>query len=163
MRRVLRESPTPLAPSPWPGRLAEPSVTSDAGPDPRPDLDEHVHVGRVIEGKVTRHAPFGIFVDIGNPHSPGLAEFPDEYPRGMAAFPAIGSQLTCVVVGFRRMQPDGRMQAQVSLRPSRLRAAACVGRVEALPPEHRFAFLRELTADGDAAVTEAAAWRARLL
>ena len=112
---------------------------------------------------MTRHAPFGIFVDLGEPRSPGLAEFPDEYPQGMADFPAIGSQLTCVVVGFRRLQPDGRMQAQVSLRPSRLRAAACVGRVEALPPEHRFAFLRELMADGDAALTEAAAWRARLL
>ena len=115
---------------------------------------------------VTRHAPFGIFVDVGDPRLPGvvlLPEFADETQHGMPAFPAIASQLTCVLLGLSRMQPDGRLQPRLTLRPSRLRAAACAGRVEALPPEHRFAFLRKLMADGDVALTEAAAWRARLL
>jgi len=48
---------------------------------------------------------------------------------------------------------------KLSLRTSRLRAAAFVGRLEALTPERRFAFLRDVMANGYANVTEAAAWR----
>lgn len=139
-------------------------VPSDEGPVRLPDLYEQLHIGQVIKGTVLRHAPFGIFVDIGDARSPGLAEFFDQDRRDdMVELPAVGSLVSCILLGFSRLQPDGRIQARFSLRQSRIRAAAVASRVEQVPPEHRFAFLYQLMADGNTDLTEAAAWRAWLL
>ncbi|MBV8893441.1 MAG: hypothetical protein JO352_35800 [Chloroflexi bacterium] len=118
------------------------------------------HIGQLVEGVVVAHRPFGVLVDIGNPRFPGAALLPeldDCLPGTIPEFPDIGSHVTGALTGF------SGTQARLTLRPSRVRAAIRVSRIESLPKSERFGLLRNALHDRDGSVSQAAAWHAWIL
>ena len=62
-------------------------------------------IGKLIYGKVEFHAPFGVFVDIGDEDVKGIIQIPDfSDSRAMTPemYPEIGSLVGAVVVGILR-------------------------------------------------------------
>jgi ribosomal protein S1 len=66
-------------------------------------LKEKYKIGQVLQGKVLRHAPYGIFLDIGEMGVKGLVRIPDFLDEGSMSeemYPEVGSQVTGVVIGY---------------------------------------------------------------
>lgn len=75
-------------------------------------------VSRIVNGAVTSHFPFGIFVDLGDSEAIGLiqiTEFLENERMTPERYPAIGAKVTAVVLGHT---DEGRKQVWLSLRPS---------------------------------------------
>ena len=77
-------------------------------------------VGLVVEGTVSAHHPFGIFVDLGDPVATGLVQITDFVDSGamtLDRYPAIGSSVKAVVLGHTE---EVRKQVWLGMRPSQL-------------------------------------------
>lgn len=75
-------------------------------------------VGELIHGKVEYHAPFGIFVDLGDNKVRGLVQITDFVDTGDMTpemYPDIGSPIGAVVIGYTE---DERHQVWLSVKPS---------------------------------------------
>ena len=60
-------------------------------------------LGQFVQGKVEFHAPFGVFVDIGESSVKGLIKIPDFLDEGEMQekmYPEIGTTIGAVVVGY---------------------------------------------------------------
>ncbi len=60
-------------------------------------------LGQFVQGKVEYHAPFGVFVDIGESSVKGLIKIPDFLDEGemtQQMYPEIGMTIGSVVVGY---------------------------------------------------------------
>ena len=80
-------------------------------------------LGELIYGKVEHHAPFGIFVDIGDGTVRGLVQITDFVDSGQMTpemYPDVGSAIGAIVVGYTE---DDRNQIWLSVRPSVLQKA----------------------------------------
>jgi ribosomal protein S1 len=59
--------------------------------------------GQCIQGRVEFHAPFGVFVDIGESTAKGLIKIPDFLDDGKMTeemYPEVGTTIGAVVVGY---------------------------------------------------------------
>lgn len=80
-------------------------------------------LGELIHGKVEHHAPFGIFVNIGDEKVQGLVQITDFVDTGDMTpemYPDIGSPIGAVVIGYTQ---DDRNQIWLSVKPSVLQKA----------------------------------------
>lgn len=80
-------------------------------------------LGKLIHGKVEHHAPFGIFVDIGDENVRGIVQITDFVDTGDMTpemYPDIGSPIGAVVIGYTQ---DERNQVWLSVKPSVLQKA----------------------------------------
>jgi ribosomal protein S1 len=76
-------------------------------------------LGDLIHGKVEYHAPFGIFVNIGDDTVRGMIQITDFVDTG-EMYPDIDSPIGAVVVGYTE---DDRNQVWLSVKPSVLQKA----------------------------------------
>jgi ribosomal protein S1 len=79
--------------------------------------------GELIYGRVEHHAPFGIFIDIGDDVVRGIVQitdFVDDGDMTPEMYPDIGSPIGAVVVGYTE---DDRNQVWLSVKPSVLQKA----------------------------------------
>lgn len=75
-------------------------------------------LGKLIYGKVAFHAPFGVFVDIGDENVKGIIQITDFLDSGSMnpeMYPEIGSAVGAIVVGYTE---DDRNQVWLSVKPS---------------------------------------------
>lgn len=94
-------------------------MSDDTGWD---EIKDSLPVGSVVSCVVTRHAPFGVFVKIANVPFDGLIQITDFKDAGRMTpveFPAIGSSLKTVVLGFKE---TGR-QVWLGVKPSQMENA----------------------------------------
>jgi ribosomal protein S1 len=80
-------------------------------------------LGKLIHGKVEYHAPFGIFVNIGDDTVRGMIQITDFVDTGNMnpeMYPDIDSPIGAVVVGYTE---DDRNQVWLSVKPSVLQKA----------------------------------------
>jgi ribosomal protein S1 len=80
-------------------------------------------LGELIHGTVEYHAPFGIFVDLGDGRIRGIVQITDFVESGDMTpemYPDIGSPIGAVVVGYTE---DDRYQVWLSVKPSVLQKA----------------------------------------
>ena len=80
-------------------------------------------LGELIHGKVEYHAPFGIFVDLGDENVRGIVQITDFVDTGDMTpemYPDIGSPIGAVVIGYTQ---DERNQVWLSVKPSVLQKA----------------------------------------
>jgi ribosomal protein S1 len=85
-------------------------------------LKQSLPIGSIVSGVATRHAPFGVFVTITGVPFDGLIQITDFKDTGRMTpdeFPAIGSNLGAVVLGFKE---TGR-QIWLGIRPSQIEKA----------------------------------------
>jgi hypothetical protein len=123
--------------------------------------------GQLVEGIVVQHAPFGMFVDLGNPRFPALAELPgmESLPGPQPGakeivWPAVGSHIKAIVV--MPFYPE-KHQLHLLVRPTALRAAAALQLVADLPAEEREGVLLQALSSQEPDLPSAAAWRVRYL
>jgi ribosomal protein S1 len=86
-------------------------------------IKSNYRLGELIHGKVEHHAPFGIFVNIGNDMVRGIVQITDFVDSGDMTpemYPDIGSPIGAVVVGYTE---DERNQVWLSVKPSVLQKA----------------------------------------
>ncbi|MDQ2096136.1 MAG: RNA-binding protein [Tychonema bourrellyi B0820] len=86
-------------------------------------VKSNYRLGQLIYGKVEHHAPFGIFVNIGDDTVRGLVQITDFVDSGDMTpemYPDIGSPIGAVVVGYTE---DDRHQVWLSVKPSVLQKA----------------------------------------
>lgn len=80
-------------------------------------------LGTLIHGKVEYHAPFGIFVNIGDDTVRGMIQITDFVDTGdmnPEMYPDIDSLIGAVVIGYTE---DDRNQVWLSVKPSVLQKA----------------------------------------
>ncbi len=80
-------------------------------------------LGELIHGKVEHHAPFGIFVDLGDDEIRCIVQITDFVETGDMTpemYPDIGSPIGAVIVGYTE---DERNQVWLSVKPSVLQKA----------------------------------------
>ncbi|MGK7873546.1 MAG: RNA-binding protein [Xenococcaceae cyanobacterium] len=80
-------------------------------------------LGELIYGKVEHHAPFGIFVNIGDSTVRGIVQITDFVDSGEMTpemYPDVGSPIGAIVVGYTE---DDRNQVWLSVKPSVLQKA----------------------------------------
>ncbi len=80
-------------------------------------------LGELIHGRVEHHAPFGIFVDLGDDRVRGMiqiTDFVDSRDMSPEMYPAIGSPIGATVVGDTE---DDRNQVWLSVKLSVLQKA----------------------------------------
>jgi ribosomal protein S1 len=81
-------------------------------------VKDKYQIGKLIHGKVEFHAPFGMFVDIGDENVKGIIQIPDFLDSDVMTpemYPEIGSPVGAVVVGYTE---DDRNQVWLSVKPS---------------------------------------------
>jgi ribosomal protein S1 len=86
-------------------------------------VKSNYRLGELIYGKVEHHAPFGIFVNIGDDTVRGIVQITDFVDSGDMTpemYPDIGSPIGAVVVGYTE---DERNQVWLSVKPSVLQKA----------------------------------------
>ncbi len=86
-------------------------------------VKSNYRLGQLIYGKVEHHAPFGIFVNIGDDTVRRLVQITDFVDSGDMTpemYPDIGSPIGAVVVGYTE---DDRHQVWLSVKPSVLQKA----------------------------------------
>lgn len=84
------------------------------------ELKRKLSVGSVITGTVSRHEPYGVFVDIGYPYE-GLIQITDFKDEGVMVpedYPLVGSMVRAVVLGFK----EYGYQVWLGVKPSQLNA-----------------------------------------
>jgi ribosomal protein S1 len=80
-------------------------------------------LGELIHGFVEHHAPYGIFVNLGDDTVRGIVQITDFVDTGdmtSEMYPDIGSPIGAVVVGYTE---DKRNQVWLSVKPSVLQKA----------------------------------------
>jgi len=80
-------------------------------------------LGQFIQGKVEHHAPFGVFVDLGEASVKGLIKIPDFLDEGMMSvemYPDLGTVIGAIVVGYN--ESNGR-EVYLNAKPSVLHQA----------------------------------------
>jgi ribosomal protein S1 len=80
-------------------------------------------LGQFILGKVEYHAPFGVFIDLGESAVKGLIKIPDFLDEGVmteAMYPEIGATIGAVVVGYNERNYS---EVYLSAKPSVLHKA----------------------------------------
>lgn len=83
------------------------------------EIKKTLTVGTKLTGVVTKHWPFGIFISIPGIEFTGLVEiinFKDEGTITPSNYPALGSSVDVVVLGFR----DREQQISLGMKPSQL-------------------------------------------
>lgn len=84
-------------------------------------IKDTYQIGFLVEGKVTHHFPFGIFVDIGSKSVIGLIQITDFTDEGIFSpkdYPIIGSYISAVVLAYTDGKHDSRNQIWLSMKPS---------------------------------------------
>lgn len=80
-------------------------------------------LGQFVQGKVEYHAPFGVFVDLGEDSVKGLIKLPDFLDEGVMSqemYPDLGITIGAIVVGYN--ESDGR-EVYLNAKPSILHQA----------------------------------------
>ncbi|MEA5504388.1 RNA-binding protein [Halotia wernerae UHCC 0503] len=80
-------------------------------------------LGQFVQGKVEYHAPFGVFVDIGESLVKGLIKIPDFLDEGEMneqMYPDIGITIGAVIVGYNE---KNHREVYLSAKPSVLHKA----------------------------------------
>lgn len=83
------------------------------------EVKQQLPVGSMIEGRVTRHEAYGMFVDIGLEFE-GLIQIVDIKDEGRATpedYPSIGTLVVARVLGFK----ENNRQVCLGIKPSHLR------------------------------------------
>ncbi|MCY7324412.1 MAG: RNA-binding protein [Phormidesmis sp. CAN_BIN36] len=86
-------------------------------------VKSNYRLGELIHGKVEHHAPFGIFVNIGDDMVRGIVQITDFVDSGEMTpemYPDVGSPIGAIVVGYTE---DDRNQIWLSVKPSVLHKA----------------------------------------
>ncbi len=89
-------------------------------------------LGQFIQGKVEFYAPFGVFVEVGEPSVKGLIKIPDFLDEGTMSeemYPEIGTPVGAVVVGYNE---SNRREIYLSAKPSVLHKALVPLNISAL-------------------------------
>lgn len=89
-------------------------------------------LGQFIQGKVEFYAPFGVFVEVGEPSVQGLIKIPDFLDEGTMSeemYPEIGTPVGAVVVGYNE---SNRREIYLSAKPSVLHKALVPLNISAL-------------------------------
>lgn len=123
--------------------------------------------GQLVEGRVVHHAPFGMFVDLGNPRFLALAELHEMETRpGLQTgareivWHAVGSHIKAVVIRPFYLE---KQQLHLLLRPTALQAAVDLQKVATLPLEERTEMFLHALISREPDVPQAAVWRVRYL
>lgn len=80
-------------------------------------------LGQFVQGKVEYHAPFGVFIDLGEATVKGLIKIPDFLDEGIMSaemYPEIGTTVGAIVVGYN--EQNGR-EVYLNAKPSVLHQA----------------------------------------
>jgi ribosomal protein S1 len=80
-------------------------------------------LGQFVQGKVEYHAPFGVFVDLGDNSVKGLIKIPDFLDEGAmseAMYPDLGTTIGAIVVGYN--ESNGQ-EVYLNAKPSVLHQA----------------------------------------
>jgi ribosomal protein S1 len=80
-------------------------------------------LGQFVQGKVEFHAPFGVFIDIGEPSVKGLIKIPDFLDEGEMheeMYPEVNTTIGAVVVGYNE---SNCREVYLSAKPSILHKA----------------------------------------
>jgi ribosomal protein S1 len=88
-------------------------------------------VGQFVQGEVEYHAPFGVFVSLGESSAKGLIKIPDFLDEGRMSpemYPGIGTTVGAIVVGYN----EGSNEVYLSAKPSVLHKALVPLKVPAL-------------------------------
>ncbi len=75
-------------------------------------------LGQFVQGKVEYHAPFGVFVDLGESSVKGLIRIPDFLEEGAMSeemYPELGTSIGAIVVGYN--ESNGR-EVYLNAKPS---------------------------------------------
>jgi ribosomal protein S1 len=83
------------------------------------ELKDTLKLGIKLKGLVTKHFPFGIFVDLPGINFIGLVQIPDFKDEGIMTpsdYPAVGSSIDVVVLGFK----ETGQQIWLGMKPSQL-------------------------------------------
>lgn len=75
-------------------------------------------LGQFVQDKVEYHAPFGVFVDLGEPSVKGLIRIPDFLDEGAMSeemYPEIGTSIGAIVAGYN--ESNGR-EIYLNAKPS---------------------------------------------
>ncbi|MDX2230266.1 MAG: hypothetical protein NW220_11555 [Leptolyngbyaceae cyanobacterium bins.349] len=86
-------------------------------------LKARLKLGQFVQGKIEHHAPFGVFVDIGEPSVKGLVRIPDFLDVGEmseAMYPEIGATIGAIVVGYNE---SNHREVYLNAKPSVLHEA----------------------------------------
>ncbi len=86
------------------------------------ELKESLRIGTKVQGKVLRHAPFGILVSLPGIPFDGLVQITDFKDTGRMVpneYPALNSTIDAVVLGFK----ETGNQIWLGMKPSQLRPA----------------------------------------
>lgn len=84
-------------------------------------LQSTLKIGEIVTARVTRHAPYGIFVDLNLPFE-GIIQINDFKDEGIMLpqeYPQVGQEINAVVLGFKEI---GK-QIWLGVRPSQLNAS----------------------------------------
>ncbi len=84
-------------------------------------LKNNLSIGELLSGRVSRHEPYGIFVDVNLPVEGiiQITDFKDEGIMSSQEYPPIGKEIEAVVLGFK----ESGKQIWLGVRPSQLAAA----------------------------------------
>jgi ribosomal protein S1 len=80
-------------------------------------------LGQFVRGAVEYHAPFGVFIDLGEPLVKGLIKIPDFLDHGEMReemYPEIGSLIGAIVVGYNE---SNHHEVYLNAKPSVLHKA----------------------------------------
>lgn len=86
------------------------------------EIERRFPIGRIVQGTVVNHRPFGIFVDLGIADVLGLVEivnFVDSGGMSPSQYPPIGNEISAIVLGYRFSDAEHR-QISLGMRPSQL-------------------------------------------
>jgi ribosomal protein S1 len=116
-------------------------------------IKETLPIGTLVSCAVIQHAPFGVFVSIPAVPFDGLiqiTDFKDEGRMTPAEFPAIGTSLKAVVLGFKE---TGR-QIWLGVKPSQFAAGAAAAHRLPSVTDARFQALMDRNTEGCLTVAE---------
>lgn len=83
------------------------------------EIKNSLQLGAKLRGVVTKHFPFGIFVALPGTKFTGLIELGDFKDEGFMTrdeYPAVGSEVDVVVLGFK----EAGQQIRLGMKPSQL-------------------------------------------
>jgi ribosomal protein S1 len=86
------------------------------------DIEAMYPISRIITGKVIRHLPFGIFLDIGSDTYKGLIpiiHFLDEGRMTPDQYPKLETMVKAIIIGY--VHEEHTRQVYLSVKPSLLK------------------------------------------